>query len=350
MSGWHRARTRAALAAVIAVAIVLAALLAVALTGDDESAPSRPVAGPVSPDMERLTGATVPVATTVDGRRTNVASGWVIDARRTLVVTNAHLLYLQRRTGALRVSVAVAGRRRDARVLAAAPCEDLAVLDVEGSAPAQLEVAGADDLERGADVVAAGFPFSREPARNMVPTQTRVAVADGPAPGPRGPEVVPLPNVLQLETSLRPGYSGGPVVDGRTRVVGVIAIGGAGRSQERTFAVTAERARSVLEDLMRQMSRGWIGAALDPGREGLALTSTVPGGPAARAGLAGGPWIVDEWDGRAVGDDMSGYCRAARLGQAGERARLTVREAVAGRGGYRAAPGARQRVVEVAYE
>src|SRR5215204_4018662 len=99
-----------AVAAVAAVAVVAADTLG---GGDDDTGSAGPKKTTTTtparaPDMERLSAATVLISTTIDGNRTNVASGWVLDADKGLVVTNAHVLHLQRRTGAQRIVVKAA--------------------------------------------------------------------------------------------------------------------------------------------------------------------------------------------------------------------------------------------------
>jgi S1-C subfamily serine protease len=125
-----------------------------------------------------------------------------------------------------------------------------------------------------------------------------------------------IDGVIQTDASLNPGNSGGPLLDTRARVVGVNTALVAG-AVSLCFAVPADTARWVLAELLchGRVRRAWLGIAAHtvalPRRtvlhHGLAQTSAVavsevlPGGPAARAGLADGDRIVAV-DGAATAD------------------------------------------------
>ncbi len=116
-----------------------------------------------------------------------------------------------------------------------------------------------------------------------------------------------IDNVIQTDASLNPGNSGGPLLDTRSRVVGVNTAIVAG-AQSLCFAVPADTARWVVSELLRhgQVRRAWLGIAVQTVplarrtalHHGLTLTSSVSidelvaGGPAAAAGLQAGDRIV----------------------------------------------------------
>ena len=108
--GAQRSRRIALVAAGVALAAVVAVL--VIGGGDDDEVPQ--VVAAVAP-------STVLVETQRLGARTGTGSGWVLDASEGLVVTNAHVINQGD-------TFRVAGR--EATVVAAAPCEDLALLKV----------------------------------------------------------------------------------------------------------------------------------------------------------------------------------------------------------------------------
>src|SRR5436190_200381 len=81
-------------------------------------------------------------------------SGWVLDARRGLVVTNFHVV-----NGGERFVVGVGDQPRQAELVAAAPCDDLAMLRVDdpsGLRPFPLGSQG--DVSQGDPVLALGYP------------------------------------------------------------------------------------------------------------------------------------------------------------------------------------------------
>ena len=161
------------------------------------------------------------------------------------------------------------------------------------------------------------------------------------------PDVPAYPEVVQTDTALNPGNSGGPLADLDGRVVGVNAAartaGSDGRPLEgQNFAIGIDRARRVLAQLRRGESLAWTGATfgypttdelverrLPPG---LYVTGAVPGTPAARAGLGGRGELLAGVDGRRVGPSLASYCEAIAGRRSGDRVALTlVRPGGAGR-------------------
>ena len=106
-----------------------------------------------------------------------------------------------------------------------------------------------------------------------------------------------IDDVIQTDAALNPGNSGGALVDGRGRVVGInTAVAGVGLGLAVPVNVTTRR---VVSELMRdgRVRRAWIGVAagarpLPPrlrarvGRErAVEVVEVMPGSPAERAGL-----------------------------------------------------------------
>jgi S1-C subfamily serine protease len=115
--------------------------------------------------------------------------------------------------------------------------------------------------------------------------------------------------VIQTDAALNPGNSGGALVDGRGRVVGInTAVAGVGLGLAVPVNATT---RQIVATLMRdgRIRRAWIGIAggarpLPPavaaalGRErGVEVVEVIDGSPAARAGVRPEDLVV------AVGDD-----------------------------------------------
>ena len=270
--------------AVVAVVVLLATGV---IGGGDDGVPKV---------VDQLRASTVLITTNQGEVLTGTGSGWVLDAEEGLIVTNAHVV-----NQGDRFSVANGGRSRPATVVGSAPCEDLALLrvrDTRGLKTARLAPPGS--VKQGETVVAMGYPADSTAGDSVgstrgVVSSTRTTFRD-PAP-----DVPAYPNVLQTDTPLNPGNSGGPLVDLDARVVGVDAAarstGSDGRSlQNVNYAITIDHARQVLAALRAGRNPGWLGFAFDypTGAQlrsagvatGLRVKTAIPGTPAAKVAVA----------------------------------------------------------------
>src|SRR4051812_39089563 len=190
-----------------------------AITGPAPRVP--PPTGKVArdPDVRTAGRSTVKVLGTACGLGVE-GSGWV--AKPGVVVTNAHVVAGESDTT---VQVGGEGARYDARAIWFDSTNDVALLRVpgiEGSVePLELNVGA----KAGTSAAILGYPengpFDVRPARLGVTSSVRTQDAYGRGPVQR--------KITSLRGLVRSGNSGGPVVDGRGRVVTTIfaaAIGG----------------------------------------------------------------------------------------------------------------------------
>jgi S1-C subfamily serine protease len=238
------------------------------------------------------------------------------------LVTSAHVVEGSRSGGASFVD----GREMRFAVVGADPLSDIAVLraDAEDLAPAQL--GDASDLKVGQLVVAIGNPHGYA---GSVTAGVVSALGRSLPVGRRGGPRRMVENVVQTDAALNPGNSGGALVDGSGRVVGInTAVAGVGLG----LAVPINDAtRRIISTLMAdgRVRRAWLGVAVGPrplpprvaGRLGrgsaVEVIEVVDGSPADRAGLHPEDLLV-ELDGvRLEGaDDLQRMMTVERIGTA----------------------------------
>jgi putative serine protease PepD len=303
----------------------LAALALAALTlagcGGDTGAPP-PAAAPAAsatatPDVvQRVLPSVVNVRVEGPGR-SGQGSGVVLEGAGT-ILTNYHVV-----EGASRVSVAFNdGRHRrplPGEVVGSAPERDLAVIRVDADDLVPIEVGRSSELRLGDSVLTLGFPLG------LGPTVTQGIVSGlertiEPRGGPR------LEGLLQTDAAVNPGNSGGALVDGRGRLVGINTAGAAGFAENVGFAIPIDEARGVVDQILGEPREGraWLGLSLDLALAGGALVTAVsPGSPAAVAGLDVGDVIIGI-DGRDVHSPADVNEALADL-EPGEEADLEVR-------------------------
>jgi putative serine protease PepD len=251
-------------------------------------------------------------------------SGFVVDDRGR-IVTNAHVV-----GGAKRVRVQFGENTPTipGRVVGRDRSSDLALVRVlprrvrGGLRP--LALADSARVRVGDLAVAIGNPFGLE--RTL--TAGVVSALGRQIDAPDG---FSIPGAIQTDAAINPGNSGGPLLDRDARVIGVnsqIETGGAGRGNVGVgFAVPSNIVRTVTADLERdgRVRRAYMGVATTAARTGTGarVSSIVPGGPAARAGLRTGDVIVRIGGRRVAGTiDVGEAVFAARPGQ---RLRLEYR-------------------------
>src|SRR4051794_1848271 len=249
---------------------------------------------------ERLAPSVANLRVTRSTRRGRVPAGegsGVVLTPDGFILTNSHVVAGAGSGG--RASF-VDGRELRFSVVGADPFSDLAVLraDEGGLEPASL--GDAERLRVGQLVVAIGNPhgFAGSVTAGVVSALGRSL----PARSGRTARIID--NVIQTDAALNPGNSGGALVDGRGRVVGInTAVAGIGLG----LAVPINGAtRRIVGALMSEgrVRRAYLGIAGGPRplpprvrdrfdlRTAVEVVSVIDGSPAARAGLRAEDLIV----------------------------------------------------------
>jgi serine protease Do len=258
-------------------------LLAVGATAVSPQAAAAPAV-----DAQALLQQVAPAVAVVRGalgpRRVS-GTAFVIDPQGWLL-TASHVV-----RSAQRVQVALPGLAPlEAQVVGYDATRDLAVLRVNAPSPLP-SLPLADGMPRvGETVYVVGAPQGRP----GVVTTGEVVVAGTSMPG------LVRDIFIQISAQVRPGESGGPVLNSRGQVVGVVVAASFDESNGRGgLAVSQDTIRGALPQLRQgaKVDRAWIGIA-GPDRppttdQGATIREVLPASPAASAGLRPGDTVVD---------------------------------------------------------
>jgi S1-C subfamily serine protease len=288
--------------------------------------------------VERVVRAAAPSTVAVQALRQGVpvesGTGWVLDGRAGLIVTNAHVI-----GGGTSFQVGLNGGFRQATIVGVAPCEDLAVLRIPSSPGLQpLPLGDQASLQLGETVVAVGYPANASGQASLTSTTGVVSVVRSAYREP-ALDVPRYPDVVQTDAAINPGNSGGPLLDLNGMLVGVTSAGRTlspdGRIiQGQNYAIGVDRVKEIASVLRGGRSIGWTGASFQYATaselrrrglpDGLPLGASVPGTPAAKAGLGDGA-ILLAVNGMKVAS-LAGYCDAVAGLENGQQLTLSVLE------------------------
>jgi S1-C subfamily serine protease len=140
-------------------------------------------------------------------RAASSGTGFVVAVRR--IMTNHHVI-----EGCAEVAARLPdGQELRARVLASDATRDLALLSTEAEAGPILPFRSAGTYRRGEGVVTYGFPLAGLLSSGPTLTTGEVSALSGLADNPRH---------IQISAPVQPGNSGGPLLDMRGQVIGVV--------------------------------------------------------------------------------------------------------------------------------
>ncbi len=239
-------------------------------------------------------------------REQGAASGVIVTADG-YILTNNHVV-----DRAHKVEITMTdGRTLTAQVVGTDPKTDLAVLKVEATGLPAITFADSAAAEVGDMVLALGNPFGigQSVTMGMISATGRATMG------------LDYEDFIQTDAAINPGNSGGALVDAQGRLVGIntAILSRSGGNDGVGFAVPANMARSVMEDLISSghVTRAYLGVMVQDLTPALArefkagtrttgaLIGDVPeDSPAAKAGLEDGD-IVTAFAGQPVKDARS---------------------------------------------
>jgi S1-C subfamily serine protease len=307
--------------------LALATLASTALLGacgpDDSSDEPE---GPQKLNAQQLVKKSGPATVKLYGKiadGTSAGSGVVIDAKRALVLTNSHVVD---GTSGLKAQVNEKPEEYTARVLASAPCDDLAVVELTTPPPGIKEMpqGSSAKVQPGQHVTTLGYPGTLE--QTEVAGSSKLVFGDGKVSTAQTSAEIPglgeYPSLILHTATTNPGNSGGPLVDDFGRLIGINTLGNSGEVgevEDQFYSITIDHAKPVVEKLKQGISIadvGWNlqeigdGSILDlyfepelaalvrdflsasQETEGLFVLGSKPGSPAERSRFVEGDYIT----------------------------------------------------------
>ena len=226
----------------------------------------------------------------------SLGSGFVIDGKEGLVVTNNHVI-----DGAEEIIINFhdGSKLKVDKVLGTDAKSDLALLKVTPLKPlADVKFGSSANIEVGDWVLAIGNPFG-------LGGSVSIGIISAKS---RDINSGPYDDYLQTDAAINKGNSGGPLFNMKGEVIGVntAIISPTGGSIGIGFAVPSDTVAAAIEQIKQygEVRRGWLGVKIQtvtdeiaetlgvPENSGALVSAVTPGSPAAVGGLESGDVIM----------------------------------------------------------
>ena len=221
------------------------------------------------------------------------------------VLTNNHVIY-----GALSISVVVTSTDAtySAHVVGFDQRDDIAVLQLDGaSGLATMPIGNSSSVQIGDSVTALGNALGRGGAPASAPGTVTALDQSITASDQSGTEPLEtLGGMIQINAPIKPGDSGGPLLNSSGQAIGMDTAASGGRQLDErgaveAFAIPINTALSIASDIVKSpsgyqtpTSGGFLGVQVTDSTAppGAAVAGTQAGSPAASSGLVKGDVIT----------------------------------------------------------
>jgi serine protease Do len=244
-----------------------------------------------------------------EGPRAGKGTGFVIDSKRGLMLTNAHVV-----AGAKKIQVTTReGKEYTGRVMGFDRQTDIAVVVLDNKNLPQAKLAtfkNASELPIGDWTIAIGNPFGQA---NTVTVGVLSAVGRTlPVPESVRGEAFALTDMMQTDTAINPGNSGGPLCNLNGEVIGIntaiIPFG-----QGLGFTIPISKAKGIADEIIKngKVLHPYVGVMVRPiddeikssyglpDKDGGLVTRIQPDSPAEKSGLESGD-VIRKIDGKTM--------------------------------------------------
>ena len=218
---------------------------------------------------------------------TSLGSGVIIDGRKGLILTNAHVI---QKTGTIKVMLQDE-REFEAKIVGADSDSDLAVLQISSETQLpDISMGNSDDLMIGETVIAIGNPFgfSHTVTTGVISALNRSIRTEDRE----------YHDFIQIDASINPGNSGGPLLNINGELIGINTAIYA-KAQGIGFAIPIGKARKIISDLIQygEVKQAWIGIIVQDmdeklagylnvgAKKGVIVTMVEAQSPAEKAGV-----------------------------------------------------------------